>query len=135
MKKLSKGYILAAAFAVLAVASHVSGFNQYVVTKFNDVQVDDLKLNGNDILDSNGVTRITTGATNSIVGNVTVSGGTFAVLTSTAPRDVSSTIGVTPPVAGSLVYNSTDKEICLSTGTTRFTWVEVSTFGVVACRH
>lgn len=135
MKKFSKGILLAAGFAVMAVIGHVSGFNQYVVTKFNDVQVDDLKLNGNDILDSNGVTRVTVGSTNQVVGNVTVSGGTFVILTSTAPRDVSSSIGVTPPAAGALVYNSTDKEICVSTGTTRFTWVEVSTFGVVACRH
>lgn len=142
MKNLSKGVLLAAALAVLAVVGHVSGFNQYVATKFNDVQVDDLKLNGNDILDSNATTRITVGATNAITGAVTVSGnlttsGTsyFTLAVSTAPRDVSSTIGITPTATGQLVYDSTDRIVCVSTGTTRFTWVLVSTTTATGCLH
>jgi len=36
--------------------------------------VDDLQLDGNDILDSGATTRITVGATNAVTGNLTVSG-------------------------------------------------------------
>jgi hypothetical protein len=64
----------------------VRAYNAAVSTVFpGDVQVDDLKLAGNDILDSGGTTRITTGATTTltattvaITGNATVS-GTLAV--------------------------------------------------------
>lgn len=143
MKKFSKGILLAAAFAVLAAIGHVSGFNQYVATRFGDVIVEDLKLNGNDILDSNGTTRITVGSTNAIVGNTTVTGnltpsGTtyFTIATSSAPRDVSASIGIIPTAMGQLAYNITDKELCLSTATNRFSWVEVSSGTVLsACKH
>src|SRR3990167_9678837 len=39
-----------------------------------DLKATDLKLGGNDILDSDGTTRVTVGATNAVTGAVTVSG-------------------------------------------------------------
>lgn len=135
---MKKGNLLAAFFAVVALVGVASGYNQYVATRFGDVRVTDILLDGNDILDSNGTTRITVGSTNAIVGNVTITGsltpsGAMVVYTSTAPR--SATVGVTPPAAGALIYNSTDKELCMSTGTTASTWVQVSSAAVSACQH
>jgi hypothetical protein len=50
-------------------------YNAYRATLFpGDVQVDDLKLAGNDLLDSSGTTRLTVGSTNALVGSLTVTG-------------------------------------------------------------
>jgi hypothetical protein len=110
------------------------------VTNFSKIQLDQ-----NAILDSNGTQRLSIGSTNAITGALTVSGalttsgaltasGAFTVYSSTAPRD--SGVGVTPPAAGSLIYNSTDKELCMSTGTTLSTWVRVSISSATqACLH
>lgn len=139
--KQTKGILLAAFFAVAAFVGGAVGYNQYVVTRFGDLRCTDILLDGNDILDSAGTTRITVGATNAVVGNVTVSGnltvsGTsyYTIVGSTAPRDTSATIGITPTAIAQLVWNATDKELCVSTGATRFTWVRVST-PTVACAH
>lgn len=150
----NKGIILAALFAVLAFVGGVTAYNQYVVTRFNDLRCTDILLDGNDILDSSGTTRITVGSTVAVTGNETVSGtlvvtgattltgnltssGTsyFTMPVSTAPRDSSATIGTTPTAAGQLVYNSTDRLVCASTGTTRFTWVLISSATPSACTH
>lgn len=136
---MKKARLLAAFFAVAALVGTVVGYNQYQATRFGDVRVTDLMLDGNDILDSNQVTRITVGATNTVTGNLTVTGtvapGAFTVTTSSAPRDLSSAIAITPSAIGQLVYNSTDKELCVSTAAVIRSWVEVSTLAVVACRH
>lgn len=120
MKKATKGYILAAAFAVLALVGHVSGFNQYVVTKFSDVQVEDLKLNGNDILDSAGTTRITVGATTTVTGTVTASNVQGFQWTRSSSDPVSGTataVGIIAISSASVVY--------VSTGTGSNAWVKV----------
>lgn len=112
---------------------------------------DDLKLTGNDILDSNGTTRITVGSTNSITGNATVSGtltgngdvalgsdtddtitvnGLFTMTVSTEPNG-----GVTPGAVGQLIWNSTDSELCAATATVASSWVRVSISSVTeACK-
>lgn len=138
---MKKGNLLAAFFALAALVTTVSGYNQYVVTRFGDLRCTDILLDGNDILDSSGTTRISVGSTNAIVGNVTITGnltpsGTsyFTIVGSTAPRDTSATIGITPTAIAQLVWNTTDKELCVSTGVTRFTWVKVSTPSA-ACAH
>lgn len=135
---MKKSNLLAAFFAIAALVGTLGAYNQYVVTRFGDVRVTDILLDGNDILDSGGTARITVGSTNAITGNLTVSGsftpsGAMVVYTSTAPR--SATVGVTPPSAGSLIFNSTDGELCLSTGVTKNTWVRVSSETVTACLH
>lgn len=139
---MKKATLLAAFFAVAALVGTAVGYNQYQVTRFNDLRVTDLMLDGNDILDSSQTTRITVGATNAIVGNMTITGdltpsGTtyFRLARSSAPRDVNSSIAITPTDVGQLVYNSTDKELCMSTAAVIRSWIEVSTLAVVACRH
>lgn len=58
---------------------------------------------------------------------------TFAIPISTAPRSVS--VGVTPLFIGSIVFNTTDNEICVSTGVIPSSWIEVSTTSLSACKH
>lgn len=133
MKKSTLLYLL----GVLLFTGMVGGlkaYNQYEATKWGDVEVDDIKLNGNDILDSNGTTRVSVGSTNTVTGNLAAS-GSFMVKWSTAPRDVSSSIAITPGGPGALVFNATDNELCVASGTTSKTWVQMSSFQVVACRH
>lgn len=131
---MKKGNILAAIFGVVALFGTVFALNP---TVFSDLKATNFIVTT--IYDSNSVARFAPGSTNAITGGLTVSGTlaptSFTVATSTAPRDTSATIGITPTAAGQLVYNSTDKELCLSTSTNRFSWVEVSTLAVVACRH
>lgn len=152
----NKSILLTALFCVAVAAGTVLGYNANKVTRVGDLRCTDILLDGNDILDSSGTTRITVGSTVAVTGNLTVSGtfaptgnttvssmtvtntltaGNLTVATSTAPRDSSATVGLTPTAAGQIAYNSTDKELCLSTGTTRFTWIEVTTGAVTACRH
>lgn len=82
-----------------------------------DVRVDDLKLNGNDILDSNGTTRLTVGSTNAIVGGLTVSGNLVVPTV-----DVSVTV---PTVVGAIVKNSSGV-LYISTATVAVgDWIKV----------
>jgi hypothetical protein len=70
MKKFLK-LILFLALAPMAAFA----YDDAVATQFpGDIEVTDLKLSGNDIVDSAETTRITVGATNAIVGNLTVTG-------------------------------------------------------------
>ena len=153
--KNMKAYLLAALFAVVASVGVISGYNTYQATKLHDTEVNDIKLNGNDILDSTGTIRITVGEYNVISGNMSVSSNTtlsglltvssstvitgslgagkFYIASSTSPRDAS--VGVTPIYAGQFIYNSTDREICYSTGTSYMTWVRTSSTTVTACSH
>jgi hypothetical protein len=114
-------------------------YNQYQVTRFGDLRCSDILLDGNDILDSNGTTRITVGSTIAITGALTTTGaitpsGAFVVYASTAPR--SATVGVTPPTAGAIIYNSTDKELCMATATNSGAWIRVSISSTPAvCLH
>ncbi len=71
MKKLIKLILFLAALAPTAALAYTDA----VATQFpGDVEVTDLKLSGNDIVDSDETTRLTVGATNAIVGNLTVTG-------------------------------------------------------------
>jgi len=134
------GGVLFVLLALFTLSSKVRAvYNQYQTTGFGDVNVQNLLINDTGLYDSNASLRLSLGATNAITGNLTVSGAlaptAFTVTSSTAPRDVNSTIAVTPSAIGQLIYNSTDKELCVSTAAAIRSWVEVSTLAVVACRH
>ena len=133
MKRFNKSQVLAGLFGIVALVG---------VLLAGDTGFHSIKLKDGTIKDGDGTTRITVGSTNAITGNATISGtlttsGTsyFTIQQSTAPRDSSALIGITPTAAGQLVYNSTDRELCMSTGTTRFTWVRTSSTSVTACQH
>jgi len=75
LKRLAKGMLLLAVLASsFAITAHIGGwdanaYSAYTATVFpGDVSVVDLKLRGNDVLDSNGVTRLTVGTTNTLTG-------------------------------------------------------------------
>jgi len=111
-----------------------------ITAAFNPTVFTDLKANVIQVVtsltDSSKVTRLTLGSTNALTGNLTVSGTSYFMLSqSTAPRDSSASIGITPTREGQLAYNSTDRQLCFSTGTTRFTWVAISSIGVSGCGH
>jgi hypothetical protein len=60
---------------------------------------------------------------------LTVDGAGLQLLSNAAPRT-----NLTPQVAGTLVWNSADAQLCVSTGTTVTSWVQVSD-GSTACSH
>lgn len=132
MKSLNKLKFVAGLFGVLALAGLLWA---------GDTGFHSIRLDSNTIKDSNGTTRISVGSTNALTGNVTISGslttsGTsyFTIQQSTAPR--STTVGLTPTSVGQFVYNSTDNELCVSTGITKFTWMNISsTTARVPCSH
>ena len=97
----------------------------------NDDFVSDIKnLKGDSVVSFYDETvRITGGVQATSTSNLN---GYFSILQSTAPR--SSTVGVTPPAAWTLIANTTDNELCVSTGATASTWVRVST-PTAACQH
>ncbi len=132
----NKGYLLAGLIALLAIVGHVSGFNQYVVTKFNDVQVEDLKLNNNHILDSSATTRITVGSTNVITGNLTVTGTFTPPIVSVATMTITGTQGLrttafissaatTVPIAAGILAFDSSYILYVSTGTGAGAWVKI----------
>ncbi len=94
-----------------------------------DLEATDLKLNGNDVLDSGGTTRYTmsTSAPNgTFTGTVRM-----AIEVSTAPRTATA-VGV--PAIGQLIYNSTDQEVCFATAAAIASFVKISTPSA-ACGH
>lgn len=138
MKKLLGSFLVAAAILVsygggrwLAAYSNGKATKFYSGTGTGDLSVGDLKLNGLDILDNNETTRITIGATNTIVGNVATSGGSFVVFSATAPR-TGSVVGAMTIAAGMMFYNSTSGGLCHSTGTVQSSIV-ASTAPTTAC--
>ena len=50
------------------------------------------------------------------------------------PSDSAPRTNITPTVAGQLIYNSADKEVCFSTGTAATTWVQIRSAST-ACTH
>ena len=115
--------------------STVGAYTDRTATEMpGDLEVDDLKLDGADVVDTNATTRLTIGATNTFVGNFTTSGGGVVILTSTAPRTATDTAALTI-VAGMLIYNSTANTLCFSTGTAQSTFVVTSTGPITACPH
>ncbi len=106
---------LAAGLFCFAVTSFA--LDSQRVTKFNDVQVDDLVINGGDI--SGEVT---------FDSLVTATGG-LALPSNAAPRT-----NVTPTAAGQLIWNSADKQVCVSTAATVTSWVQAAD-GTTACSH
>lgn len=105
-------------------------------TTYGDIKVLDLKLQGSDIVDSGDTTRISIGSSNAVTGALAVSGrttttGGLMLQVSTGPRT-----NVTPSAAGNLIYNSTDVELCFSTGTAQTSWVKVSSgTALTPCGH
>lgn len=61
--------------------------------------------------------------------SVTVGTSLFTLPISTGPRT-----NVTPTIAGQLIYNSTDGQLCYSTATTITSWV-ISSSSTTACSH
>jgi hypothetical protein len=61
--------------------------------------------------------------------SLTVSSAGLGLLSDAAPRT-----NLTPLSAGTLVWNSADNQLCISTGTTVSTWVQVAD-GTTACSH
>ena len=61
--------------------------------------------------------------------SLTVTSAGLGLLSNAAPRT-----NLTPPAAGYLVWNSADAQLCVSTGTTATTWVQVAD-GTTACSH
>jgi hypothetical protein len=81
LNRLAKGMLLLAilvsAFGLTAIftGQKVEAYTAALATVMpGDLSVLDLKLRGSDILDTNGVTRVTVGATNTVTGNLTVTG-------------------------------------------------------------
>jgi hypothetical protein len=61
--------------------------------------------------------------------SLTVSSAGLGLLSDAAPRT-----NLTPLSAGTIVWNSADGQLCVSSGTTATTWVQVSS-PTVACSH
>lgn len=61
--------------------------------------------------------------------SLTVTSTGLGLLNDAAPRT-----NLTPPAAGYLVWNSADKQLCVSTGTAVNSWVQVAD-GTTACSH
>jgi hypothetical protein len=61
--------------------------------------------------------------------SLTVSSSGLSLLTNAAPRT-----NLTPLAAGTLVWNSADGQLCVSTGTVATSWVQVAD-GTTACSH
>lgn len=122
-----------------------ANYNNNTATGFTDIRTGNLKITGTGAYDANGTARIQLGSTNTVTGNLQVTGtvtpAAFTVPKSSAPRDTNTSVGITPTVVGQLAFNSTDNEICVSTGVTRLTWVMISSVSaaganlVAPCRH
>jgi len=80
------------------------------------------------VADTNDVTRLTVGTTNTFTGDVSMSTATFRVRYSAAPRS-----SLTPSGIGEIVWNGTNSELCVSTGSVLSSWVRVST-PTLACQ-
>lgn len=63
------------------------------------------------------------------VTDVTTLTGQLALQSNAAPRT-----NVTPSRAGTLIWNSTAMQLCVSTGTTRFTWA-LGTSSTTVCAN
>lgn len=118
MALLLLGLISTGVFFLSQMDQSVIAYTNAIATIFpGDVRVDDLKLNGNDILDSGGTTRITVGATTAITGALTVSGNLVVPTV-----DVTAT---TPTVVGALVKNASGV-LYISTATVAVgDWIKV----------
>ncbi len=74
------------------------------------------------------LTATTENAT-TITGTNISATGNISIPTDAAPRT-----NVTPNRAGNLIFNSTDSQLCMSTGTTASTWAIAATTGT-KCGH
>lgn len=79
--KMARAMLALLAIGAIALVAQMAGptwapaYTDGLATKLNDLQVDDLKLNGGDIVDSAETTRLTVGANNAFVGYVTATVG------------------------------------------------------------
>jgi hypothetical protein len=149
LKKMAVvGFALALVLLIGIMVSpklRAAAYNQYQATGFGDISVANILVDSGGIYDTAGVKRITVQTAPVITGNTTVTGTLtvsdtlgaqyFTLAKSSAPRDSAAAIHLTPTASGQLAFNTTDNEICVSTGTTYLTWVRVSSNTVTACQH
>lgn len=88
---MKKQIALSLVFVAFAAAA-VYAYTEARATRFNDVKVEDLKLDDGDIVDTSGTTRLTIGATNALTGNLTVSGTAAVANTVTVSSAATSTV-------------------------------------------
>lgn len=125
---IKRHLLLSALIVFLIGAGAAVAFNQYRMTVFNDVQVDDVVLNTDNVRGSDGVARLTTSASapNAMLTGVTASTGTasfpygsfgfLSVITSSGT--------VAPPAANYLAVGN-GNILIISTGTGTGAWVKV----------
>jgi hypothetical protein len=104
---------------------------------------DQFKISRASALGTNDVLKVGN-ATITIAGSLTTTGDAQIgdaitdIITLTGlprlPADAAPRTNITPTAAGELIWNSADAQICVSTGTTASTWVQVSD-GTTACSH
>lgn len=98
-----------------------------------DLEVSDLQLTGGDVVDSNGTTRVSIGTTNTITGNLTVTGNVnFSMQLSSAPKTSSTLIFKS---TGTLVYNTQDSQVCVATSTNQNSFVNLFSTSSATCGH
>lgn len=109
------------------LSPNVSAYNDYAATFFpGDVKINgDLKLLGDEILDSGGTVRLSIGAANVLTGSFAPSGAITNATYETVYTRTSAQVKVTTPTAvGQEVFDTTLKQAVYSSGTTTcFDWV------------
>jgi hypothetical protein len=148
-KLLAGLFVLALGLLVVDKSAPIaSAYNTYMATLFpGDIAVNgDIKVIGNDLLDSGETTRITLGSTNAITGNATVSGNVTLgdaatdVITFTGlpalPSDAAPRTNLTPGTTFQMVVNtgSSPDQVCISTGVLVSQWALLSNFST-ACSN
>lgn len=78
-------------------------------------------------VNANVVGNVIGNVTGSIVGSTATISSRFVMPSNSAPRT-----NVTPVGAGQLIFNSSQNELCVSSGSTASTWVKV-TSTITAC--
>lgn len=89
-------------------------------------------------LNSGTALSINSSADVTISNNATLGGAVTDIITFTGlprlPTNATPRSSVTPTAAGELIWNSGSSEVCVSTGTTMTTWVQVAD-GTTACQN
>ena len=120
MKKL---FVLLAALVVVAQIG--LAYDENRATRFNDVRVGDLRINGGDILDSDANNRVLVST-----GNVAVTGVGLTLYS----RTIAQLNAITPANVGQmfLCNNCTQSPVCISSGTGTGAFVILASTGTFA---
>jgi hypothetical protein len=121
--------LLAVLVSSFAVTAHFAGYDAQAYTSATaaifpvDISCMDLKLRGDDILDSNGTTRITVGATTTVTGNLSVTGSSNPTYFVPPTADVT----VSSPTAFGQVVKTSAGVLYISTNSANVitSWVKV----------